>query len=912
VKVTPIGYYDAIKQMICVPVPAAGTYPITVTVYDDCGASASDGANVTVTVNRPPVVTIPPQTPLTLCALEQICLPVTITDPDNNVGDVHGTTSCGGPIIYNPTTHMICWTPTAFGSCTIQVIATDGCGAVDTAVTTVVLNQGTLPEPICPRDTTVHICSPGEVCLHVGPLGHSVTIHPTYYNYDPATGMLCYNITERRTDTVWVIDHTDCGADSCSFIVRTVLNQPPVVKGNPVEPARFCDPFLLCFGVDISDADNNVASVVVDGCYGASYDPATRRVCMPVGDDVDCLVRVMAVDSCGASGVWSTRVVMHRNHPPVVSVPELKTIIRCETDTTAITIPDFCVTDADNDQVQMVLYSGLGGLSFNPITNCGSLTFRPPTNDSAKYCFRIRVNDICDTVYADYCLTILPTPVCSTCVNVSIVGPGCVSPGVNATIALKVETHNSIAGFDLLLAYDASAIIFLNAQIGPAISGWEYFTYRYGAQGNCEGSCPSGMVRVVAIADINNGPAHPPTDQLDPQGIIGSLNFRVMNDANLGGQNIPISFFWYDCGDNTFSDPTGQYLLVDQNIYSAEGNIIWDEANDASFPESRRPDFLGAADSCMGGGTKTVPVRCVTFRNGALCIVHPDSIDARGDMNLNGLSYEIADAVVYTNYFIIGLRAFSVSIPGQIAASDINGDGLTLTVADLVYLIRVITGDAMPYAKEVVPGGSTEWECLTSAVSTKVTVRDAGDIGAALLVFSYEGERPGDPVLGSAASRMDMKFAWTDEHTLRVLLYSFEAGHKIDTDGDLLEIPSAGGDGLTLTEVDAADYYGRPLATTLRTSVLPRTMDLTQNRPNPFNPTTTFQLGLPTASSYTVEIYNVAGQVIKNWSGSAPAGYITFEWNGDDNDGRRVASGIYFYRARAAGAEAIRKMVLVK
>ncbi|MDD4052179.1 MAG: FlgD immunoglobulin-like domain containing protein, partial [candidate division Zixibacteria bacterium] len=440
---------------------------------------------------------------------------------------------------------------------------------------------------------------------------------------------------------------------------------------------------------------------------------------------------------------------------------------------------------------------------------------------------------------------------------------------------------------------------------------WEYFTYRYGAQGNCEGGCPSGMLRIVAIADINNGTAHPPVEQLDPQGIIGSIIFRVMNDANLGGQNIPIGFFWYDCSDNSFSDPTGQFLLVDQSIYSAEGNITWDEANDASFPEEARPDFLGAADSCLAGD-KTVPVRCVTFRNGSLCIIHPDSIDARGDMNLNGISYEIADAVVYTNYFIIGLKAFSVSIPGQIAASDINGDGLTLTVADLVYLIRVITGDAVPYAKDVVPGGAAELECITFGSSTRVTVDAVDDIGAALLVFSYEGERPGDPVLGPAASQMDMKFAWTDENTLRVLLYSFEVGHKIESDGDLLEIPFSGNGGLVMKEADMADYYGRPLATTLGNSVLPRTMDLTQNRPNPFNPTTTFQLGLPVASAYTVEIYNISGQIIRSWSGSASAGYVTFEWNGDDNGGQRVASGIYFYRARAAGTEAIRKMILVK
>ena len=60
----------------------------------------------------------------------------------------------------------------------------------------------------------------------------------------------------------------------------------------------------------------------------------------------------------------------------------------------------------------------------------------------------------------------------------------------------------------------------------------------------------------------------------------------------------------------------------------------------------------------------------------------------------------IADAVTLANYFIYGLSAFSINIEGQIAASDVNADGIPLSVADLVYLIRVITGDALPIEKE--------------------------------------------------------------------------------------------------------------------------------------------------------------------------------------------------------------------
>ena len=79
-------------------------------------------------------------------------------------------------------------------------------------------------------------------------------------------------------------------------------------------------------------------------------------------------------------------------------------------------------------------------------------------------------------------------------------------------------------------------------------------------------------------------------------------------------------------------------------------------------------------------------------------IICADSIDAVGDVNLNGLAYEIADAVMFTNYFIQGLSAFPHP-DGSMAASDVNGDGISLTVADLVQLIRVVVGDASPLPK---------------------------------------------------------------------------------------------------------------------------------------------------------------------------------------------------------------------
>ncbi|MEP0828435.1 MAG: T9SS type A sorting domain-containing protein, partial [bacterium] len=279
----------------------------------------------------------------------------------------------------------------------------------------------------------------------------------------------------------------------------------------------------------------------------------------------------------------------------------------------------------------------------------------------------------------------------------------------------------------------------------------------------------------------------------------------------------------------------------------------------------------------------------IIFRNGGIDIICSDSIDARGDINLNGIPNEIGDAVVFTNYFISGLAAFTINLEGQIAATEVNGDGIPLSVADLVYLIRVIVGDALPYAK-VTPGTVAEFYSNGKDITVKTPV----DIGGALFVF--EGEVT--PMLADDARDMELKYATVDGMT-RVLVYSMERGRL--TSGSVLTLSSEA----TLISVEAATYYGSILET--RKNFVPTEFGLSQNYPNPFNPTTTIELALPVASDWSVSIYNVSGQRVAAFSGHSPAGVVTVNW-----DAANMASGLYFYKAEAGAFSATKKMVLLK
>jgi hypothetical protein len=94
---------------------------------------------------------------------------------------------------------------------------------------------------------------------------------------------------------------------------------------------------------------------------------------------------------------------------------------------------------------------------------------------------------------------------------------------------------------------------------------------------------------------------------------------------------------------------------------------------------------------------------------------------------------------------------------------------------------------------------------------------------------------------------------------------------------------------------------------------LPDHFDLGQNYPNPFNPTTVIEYALPQRSSVKITIYNVLGQKVKMLKEEMEeAGYKSVVWDGKDDVGTEMASGIYFYQIVAKDFVKTKKMTLIK
>lgn len=106
------------------------------------------------------------------------------------------------------------------------------------------------------------------------------------------------------------------------------------------------------------------------------------------------------------------------------------------------------------------------------------------------------------------------------------------------------------------------------------------------------------------------------------------------------------------------------------------------------------------------------------------------------------------------------------------------------------------------------------------------------------------------------------------------------------------------------------------IPTSVNDPVVPAGISLYQNYPNPFNPSTTISFSLATENTETTEliIYNLKGQKVKEFTiphSSSPIPH-QITWNGKDDSGNPVSSGIYFYKLKSGVYTSTKKMILMK
>ena len=872
---------DTLLNQFCFTPTTPGVYGFTIRATDSCGALHEDTIVVGVQFNSPPLAETGLDVVEFQCVPTEVCIPALCSDVDNNLENCFEAT---GFATYNGS--FMCFMPDTSGVYTLILRAEDECGEFDedTVQATITLNS----DPSCqmPGDESYFQCAPEQVSLPVGgddPDGNfdhceivrgSGSIIGDNWVYTPSTDEAFYVV-------IMCLD--ECGA-SCidSFHVEFDINAAPVADAGIDQEFFLCNTAQVCWDAGCSDEDDNLTDCEILAPAGATVNDQTGQICLTAqfgdGSDKTYTVILQATDQCGATDIDTVVVEVDFNSPPtIVAPPDFVAYLDA--------VGELCFSidiDDPDDNLSSVTVSPIG--EYDPVT--GQICFEVDT--TGYYCLDITATDQCDAQTTE---TVCIDVQIDACMHVQIEKVHEVIQGQywDVNIYLNGSGHD-LGGFDFLIAYDASALLPSEVLEGDLFTscGWEYFSYRYGPDGNCGNGCPSGLLRIVGMAESNNGAYHPGCYFDGMLGTLATVQFLVSNDRTYECMFVPISFFWLDCGDNAFSSKDGDTLWVSRDVFDFEYNNITN--NTYGFP-----GYYGVHDSCLQGAfiNKPVPIRCVDFTNGGIDIICADSIDARGDINLNGLAYEIADAVMYTNYFVYGLSAFGSTPDGSIAASDVNGDGLPLTVADLVYVIRVIVGDAPPMPKHD-PSELVEVVFEISGGVLKIAEAPV-TIGAMYIVLEGEAApKLTDNILGA-----DIQYDFDGTNT-RVLIYSMK-GRPFATEGSVLTINGPN----EIKTIEVGGYNGQVL--TAKFSQLPETFSLSQNYPNPFNPITTLEFALPVACEWEVAVYNILGQVVENWSDVSEAGYHTIEW-----DASRYASGVYLYRLTAGTFSSTRKMVLLK
>lgn len=983
-----------------------GTTTVIVSAVDAYGNSSSCSFNVTIT-NTAPNLVVPPNDSIFQCTAQQVCLPFSSSDAENNLSLVSIVNGPGTLVGSN-----WCYTPSGDEVVNITIRAIDVCGAYTDRSFRMVFDINEAPALSVPPNDSVFQCNPTQICRDVISSDSDGNLQSVVITSGPgmvSNGSWCYTPAGDEVALVTISATDNCGyTTEKSFRIVFDVNTSPVLVVPPSQYFFQCRASEVCLPYSATDIDNNIVTAEITSGPGVL---SGGNWCFTPSLDQTVQVTITITDACGEVAIDTFSQRFDLNQPPLISCPPNATIHWGD----LLNVTAFA---SDSD---LATYSGeylrysLGSQSptaanINPVS--GQINWQTTGSDVCDHTFEVVISDTCsdaDTCYFDVCVqNTRPSITCTTdtllfvygstvygsvsaidpdsgpnALQFSVVdftGPGIINldaqtgefnwptmlaPEYTGIFALTIsvsdgantcspcspenadtcvtyikvvssricieKVHNQIqgqyafvniyglpdeffnypfGGFDLLVSYDQSALSFVSVSPGEFITDcrWEYFTYRVGVNGNCGASCPSGFIRIVAVAETNNGANHPLCFSIESptSNLLATIKFLVSNDRSLECQFVPVRFVWYDCGDNTFSAVSGDTLMISRDVYDYRGVGGVDTWELITDPSAVLPTQLGAPALCWNPdlSSKYEPWIAVDFCNGGVDIVCADSIDARGDLNLNGISYEIADAVLYTNYFLFGVSALSSDLQyreGQIAASDTNADGLPLSVGDLVYLLRVVVGDALPYAKLAKYSNSA-----SVSFDGVFSINSSVDVGAIFVRFKSNGT-----YTISNLSSMQIESAEKDG-VVRVLVYSGLDNMTNHISSGSSPIFTVNGD-LELTDVEISDYNGNLLNVVVSKSALPEEFSLSQNRPNPFNPSTEIEFGLPKSMRVTLVIYNILGaEVATLLDEVCAAGVHRISWHGTDNSGKSVTSGVYLYRLVTGDFETTRKMLLLK
>ncbi|MFH1699736.1 MAG: T9SS type A sorting domain-containing protein [Candidatus Zixiibacteriota bacterium] len=279
-----------------------------------------------------------------------------------------------------------------------------------------------------------------------------------------------------------------------------------------------------------------------------------------------------------------------------------------------------------------------------------------------------------------------------------------------------------------------------------------------------------------------------------------------------------------------------------------------------------------------------------------------------------------AYAITLTNWQLAP-RSKNISIVNEdivvphfygIRLGDVNATWSPLTAKPLFSTVEPVTieiGEAFIHPNDI--------------VTVPIYISDVENLAGIELHISFDGNEVqftgvnSDILSGTTLNGTDNAFhlIWEDfEAPLNLIGSQAIAELSFRTTGEF-----GGSSEITISGAELADEAGFNYRLniingrlTKSGTTLPAQYSLEQNIPNPFNPETKIMASMRESGEYSLDIYNIMGQKIRTFHGYHEAGIIEFVWNGTDDNGMSVTSGIYLYKFSSGTFKQTKKMMLLK
>ena len=311
----------------------------------------------------------------------------------------------------------------------------------------------------------------------------------------------------------------------------------------------------------------------------------------------------------------------------------------------------------------------------------------------------------------------------------------------------------------------------------------------------------------------------------------------------------------------------------------------WDELPCAPWPPDSpyycECDLDGYGDCAAAGGGDQCVLDYLCYDG----VQNPDYEGPAGDGVVN-----VVDVVKLIGH-ILGTSPLGGYL---LCEADISGDGV-INVVDVVAMVNIaLNGSGLG------SNDATEATIIDDGSSVSIETTNNGYIGAVDMIVEFNGEFEitlNDQFMGSVIN---------EGNTAHILLIGVENKDILNRESVVGTIFNYTGEIVSISEEMA---NSREMINNVTYSqAVPSAYEISDAYPNPFNPSTSFEMRLYEASNVTVKIYNLTGQLVDVIAeGSFAADTHTFTWNAEN-----LASGVYFISTQIGSNVENQKVMLIK